>query len=150
MNVEIDHQRPLDQPLPAQHADRYRDIVEEAEARAVIDEGVVAAPRRVAGEPVLQREAAGKHGAADGRTPAAHQRARERQTQAPNRAAIERERHHRIHIRLVMGQREPRAGRRRGLHEVSRPEITPSSSSTSLIRPNLPMGKRWPGGSGTV
>ena len=52
MDVEIDHQRPLDQPLLAQNADRDGDIVEEAEARAMIGEGVVAAAGGVAGEPV--------------------------------------------------------------------------------------------------
>ena len=56
MDVEIDHQRALDQPLAPQHADRDGHIVEEAEARAVIGEGMVAATGGVAGQPVLQRE----------------------------------------------------------------------------------------------
>ena len=52
MDVEINHQRPLDQPVLAQNADRDGDIVEEAEAGAMIGEGMVAAAGGVAGKPV--------------------------------------------------------------------------------------------------
>ena len=120
MDVEIDHQRPLDQPLLAQNADGDGDIVEEAEARAMIGEGVVAAAGGVAGEPVVECETAGEHGAADRRTAAPHQWGRERQTEAPHRAAVERQRQHRVYVSLVMGEGEPGAGRRQRLDEARR------------------------------
>ena len=120
MDVEIHDQRPLDQPFLTQDPDCDGDVVEEAEAGAVIGKGMVTAAGCVAGQSMLERETAGEHGAADRRAPAAHKCLGQRQTEASNGAAVERERQHRLHIRIVMGERQPRAGRRRGLTEARR------------------------------
>ena len=120
MDVEIDHQGPLDQPFAAQHADGDGDIVEEAEARAVAGEGMVAAAGGVAGEPLLQREAAGEHGPAHGGAAAAHERVRERQPEAADGAAVERQPQHRVNIGFFMSERQPRARRRGRFNEARR------------------------------
>ena len=57
MDVEVDHQRALDPAVGEQHPGRDRDVVEHAESRALLGEGVVAAARGVAGKAMLEREA---------------------------------------------------------------------------------------------
>ena len=104
MNVEIDHQRPLDQSFLTQDPDCDGDIVEEAEACAVVGEGMVTAAGRVAGQSMLERETAGEHGAANRRAPPAHKCLGQRQTETADSAAVERERQHRVHVSLVMGE----------------------------------------------
>ena len=81
---------------------------------------MVAAPRRVAGEPVLQREAAGEHGPAHRGTAAADQGVGERQPKPADGTLVERESQHSVDVDLVMRERQPIPRRGRGPGETRR------------------------------
>ena len=65
MDVEIDHQDPPDEAFGLKQSRRDRHVVEHAETGAAVMGGVVAAPGRVAGRAVLQRQPGGERRAGD-------------------------------------------------------------------------------------
>ncbi len=67
MDVQINHQHLADRALRQQPPRGHRHVVEHAEARPGVGLGVVAAAGGVAGDPVRQRQAGGRQGAADRR-----------------------------------------------------------------------------------
>ena len=113
MDVEVDHERPLDPCFGEQHAGRDRDVVEHAESRAVIGESVMAAAGGVAGEPVLEREPRGEQRAAVRGPRARRDLGRDRQTDPAHRRGIEGLAQHRLDVRRRVRQLEPGRGRRR-------------------------------------
>ena len=73
VHVEVHHQQLAHQAFGQQHPGGDRHIVEDAEAAAVVGEGVVGAAGQVAGQTVLQRQTGREHGAAHRQPAAPHQ-----------------------------------------------------------------------------
>ena len=61
VDVEVDHQRALDQPFALQSARGHRDVVEDAESGAAVRERMVRPAREVAGDTVVERGACCQH-----------------------------------------------------------------------------------------
>ena len=74
VHIEIHHQQPLHQTLVQQHLGGNGDVIEDAEAAAVVGEGVVGPPRQMAGQTMLQRQPCCHHRAAHGQPGASDQR----------------------------------------------------------------------------
>ena len=73
VHVEVHHQQLAHQSFGEQHPGGDGHVVEDAEAAAVVGEGVVGAAGQVAGQAVLQRQAGREHGAAHRQPAAPHQ-----------------------------------------------------------------------------
>ena len=120
MHVEIDDQRAADSSLSLKHADGDRDIVEDAEAGAVVRECVVATAGCAAGDAVIEGEACGQHGSAHRGLRAEGHRGRQGNANAPGRRGRQRLAEHTLDVAAIVNALEPGLRRRLGLdHPVA-------------------------------
>ena len=103
-----------------QDAGGHRHVVEDAEARAEVGVGVVAAAGGVAGEAVLERQAGGQHGAGHRAAGAQGQGLGHRQAEAPLLGGLEPLLQDGGDVARRVGELEPGAGGRLRHHDLLR------------------------------
>ena len=134
-------------PLGAQHAQRDRDVVEQAVAAREVAARVVRAAAEVHPEPVRDREARRRDAAADRPPPALDQLRRPRQPEPARSRSVSVADADARHQRAVVHRLQPRPRHRLGLEHL-RGRDDPSATTRSRSSAYLSIGNRWRSGSG--
>ena len=121
MHIQVHHQQLAHQTLQQQHPGRHGEVVEDAEATAVVGKGMVGAARQVAGQALLQCQPGGEHRTAHRQPAAAHQRCGGGQTDAPHRSRLQLVAGKALVIGPAMHQLQPAPRHRQGLVQLLGP-----------------------------
>ena len=121
MHIQVHHKQLPHQSLHQQYPGRHGEVVEDAEAAAVVGKSMVGAARQVAGQAVLQCQPGREYRAAHSQPAAAHQGSGGRQTDATHRGRLQLVAGKTLVIGPAMYQLQPAPRYRQGLVQLLGP-----------------------------